>query len=956
MKKLLFASLFFLTALIVNAALPKYLVTAPNPSKFELEAEKELQFFWQQLYGTKLEKISAAAAKGKAAIYLGQTDFAKANGADFSKCDREEWILKSVGDSLIISGGRPVGSLYGVYEMLERVGISFLAPDETYVPSNKPALPKFNEKRKPDFNGRLVYDGIPTLMYRTKATQKPRDMYTLWLLRIRQNGQAIHHIPSRYIGSAFNITTFPNYHSLSNYVNPNLFEKHPEYFQMDAMGRRRKPRGWEYDGSLCMSNKDVRRITLESLRKMIIRDRKKFDKDNWPTIYDISTLDASPYICYCPECKKISAYDGSETGLLLDYINEVAREIRKEYPEIIIRTFGYSPSKKAPTKIMPEKNVLIQLTDSFSTSNPFHPLESKVNKAQKEYFNTWIKTGANLMVWDYLNLGGTYFNPPRIETVFNALQPDFKFFHKNNIRSVFLECSLDGIRPQNFMQLNYHTASRLLVDRNADIEKIADTYLRGYYGPAYEVMAKYFKLIREGIAKDFQFATSMSVGQWKYANSQFMFNMYTDLTKAANALPKDSKYAKRVQYELLVPLWSIIINWDSCEPYFAKSKITKKQLIDELTRYTRNFARRYECRNPQYVDKAFESMILPLKLNVQRPEKFKNVPAKNFKMVTYRDFTPVGNLNSYVAKDPESIHGFALKSANKRPEAHGVNIMIDKRNRFYSTQFVLGNHRASGRVETVLRQVPTDEKYHWYRIPGKIELKSNSYFWGHSWAIQARTAHWYFLTDGNPLDNTWDQVWFHAKFTGPAYVPGSTKDNAVYVDMAVIVRGEKDEQFIKANVNAEFAGKTKNNMPKNWFIASIHKNTGTASVIEKDGKNILQIKTSPKNITDIRRPDSVVCGNNAVVRMQMKVKGEPNIYACIYLYSKNQFLGTRQVRIPASGYVEEAIFDIGRLHKDAIRFVPCIRVDSSSEGKTVEIEDFDVSYAPDFNIHKTQNK
>ena len=53
MKKLLFASLFFLAALIVNAALPKYLVAAPNPSKFELEAEEELQLFWQQLYGTK---------------------------------------------------------------------------------------------------------------------------------------------------------------------------------------------------------------------------------------------------------------------------------------------------------------------------------------------------------------------------------------------------------------------------------------------------------------------------------------------------------------------------------------------------------------------------------------------------------------------------------------------------------------------------------------------------------------------------------------------------------------------------------------------------------------------------------------------------------------------------------------------------------------------------------------
>ena len=951
MKNLLTAILFFTAALTVNAAMPKYLVVAPSPSKFEEEAAKELQFFWEKLYGRKLQQISASEAKGKNAIYLGQTDFAKANGADFNKCGREEWILKSVGDSLIISGGRPVGSLYGVYEMLERLGVAFLTPDETYIPSGKPALPRFSEQRKPDFDGRLIYDGIPLRLHRTKATQAAKELYTLWILRNRINGQVIKTVPSRYVGIPFHITVFPKSHSLSAYVNPNLFEKHPEYFQMDAMGRRQKPKKWSANGSLCMSNKDVRRITLESLRKMIIRDRKNYDKDNWPVIYDISTLDASPFICYCPECKKISAQDGSETGLLLDYINEIAREIRKEYPEIIIRTFGYSASKKAPTKIMPEKNVLIQLTDSFSVSNPFHPIESNINKGQQEHFKSWIKTGVNMMVWDYWNLGGTYFNPPRIETVFNAIQPDFKFFYKNNIRSVFLEATCDEIRPQNYMMLNYFVGARLLVNRNADAEKLADTFLRSYYGPAYPVMAKYFNLIRQGIAKDFQNANSATVGHWKYVTNQFMFDIYNDMTAAAKSLPQDSKYIKRIHFEMIIPLWSILLNWDSCAPYFAKINISKEQIIRELTQYTNEYIRVFENTNPQQAEKIFAEKIAPLKLNIPRPEKFKNVPAKNFKMITYRDFRT--GINTVAVKDPESIHGTAIKSCDKRPERHGINKLIDKKNNFYTTQFVLGNHREPGRVETILRQIPTDEKYHWYRIPGTIELRSNPYFWGQAWAFNARTAHWYFLTDGNPLDNTWDQVWFHAKFTGPAYVPGSTKENAVYIDMAVIVRGEKDEQFIKADVNAEFSGKTKDNMPKGWFVTGIHKNTGTASLGEKDGKASLVIKASPKNITDVRRSAAVVCGNDAVIRMRMRVSGDAYVHACLYLYSQNKFLGYQQIRIPNSGNVEEAVFDLGRLNKNAVRFVPCIRVGTSD--KTVEIDKFDVSYAPDFNIHKQED-
>ena len=44
------------------------------------------------------------------------------------------------------------------------------------------------------------------------------------------------------------------------------------------------------------------------------------------------------------------------------------------------------------------------------------------------------------------------------------------------------------------------------------------------------------------------------------------------------------------------------------------------------------------------------------------------------------------------------------------------------------------------------------------------------------------------LTDGTAADNTWDEVWFSAKFTGPSYVPGSKKDDAIWVDMVVLTR------------------------------------------------------------------------------------------------------------------------------------------------------------------------
>ena len=132
MKKLL-----FLCALVgflqLAAGVPVFLVTGKSPSRLEKIAAEELQFFYQKIYGRKLTVIPESQAKDKSVIYLGNTSFAKTTGVDSSKADREEWILRTVGTNLIISGGVPAGTLYGVYEVLERLGVAFIAPDERYL-------------------------------------------------------------------------------------------------------------------------------------------------------------------------------------------------------------------------------------------------------------------------------------------------------------------------------------------------------------------------------------------------------------------------------------------------------------------------------------------------------------------------------------------------------------------------------------------------------------------------------------------------------------------------------------------------------------------------------------------------------------------------------------------------------------------------------------------------------
>ena len=929
------------------AAVPEYLVTGKNPARLEKIAAEELQLFYQKIYGKKLKVVPESAAGGKNAIYLGNTLFAKKNGIDCEKADKEEWILATKGKNLIISGGLPAGTLYGVYAVLERLGVGFIAPDETVIPQNKPDFPVFNERRKPDMEGRLIYDGIANHLHRVDAPAESRQMYVKWLLRNRINGCATRHVPPIYVGGMYNIP-HPQYHNFCYYVPRSLFDKHPEYFQMDERGRRIKPLSDSMSGSLCLSNKDVRRITLESLRKMIKEDRAKFAKEDWPYVYDISQLDNAPYFCKCPECKKISAAEGSETGLLLDYINHIAREIRKEYPDIIIRTFGYSASKVPPKKVMPEKNVLIQLTDSFSSRDPYKTTESRLDKKYAFYLYEWFKAAPKLMMWDYWNLGGnTYSNPPRVDTVFDAIQPDIKFFHRNKVRAMFYEASMDGNSPQVFMLLNYFVTSHLMVDVNADAEKLADLFIKGYFGPAAPLMKKYFLAIREGVRKDPQIANTCVVGHWRYLTPDFMLKLYKDYHAEIAKLPADSRYAKRIRHELCSPVWYTLANWASYEKTFNAAGITRDKLIAECRKYANEFIVRYGAKKPQKQIKYFNMRFEPITLIIPRPEKFKDVPKHNFRMITYRNFSQKRNLGTSVAKDPESIHGYALKAADKRPECHGIAKLLSKKYKFYTTQFVLGNHKAPGRVELILRDVPQDEKYHWFRIPGSIELQAVSYFWGHAWSIQASTKHWYMLTDGNPLDNTWDQVWFHAKFTGPAYVKGSKKENAIYIDMVVAVRNTEDTAFVGSPAYAKMGPvNKKSKLPQGWEVNGYYKPTGKAEYITKDGKGSFKVTANAQKPTVLTGP-IIPCGKDDVIRVRVRSNG-PKCEIGMYYFKEKGFNGRTFVKAPDTGRQNEYIFYPAQIKKDGIaRCRLAIFVPKGSA--SYEFDQIEIAVAKDLN-------
>jgi hypothetical protein len=104
----------------------------------------------------------AALPANTSAIYLGDTAFARTHGIDPSKLGTEESVIHTADGSLIITGGRPRGTLYGVFDFLESVlGVRWYTPWDEKVPTAAAlTIPKLDRRTLPYLRFRDLSPGM----------------------------------------------------------------------------------------------------------------------------------------------------------------------------------------------------------------------------------------------------------------------------------------------------------------------------------------------------------------------------------------------------------------------------------------------------------------------------------------------------------------------------------------------------------------------------------------------------------------------------------------------------------------------------------------------------------------------------------------------------------------------------------------------------------------------------
>jgi len=457
--------------LAANGQSPYVIVLCEDPLPAERTAAGELQEHLKLVTGAELPIVDEGSAGTRMrAIVVGPGKLlAKVcPDVDLAALKHDGIVMRTVGDAIYLAGGRPRGTLYAVYTFLEDVvGVRWWSATESFVPK-KPTL------EIPELN--TVY--VPKLQYREAFYRGAFD--GVFAVRLKTNGN-FERIPEEY-GGHYRLLGWC--HTFYQLLPPDkYFAQHPEWYS--EIDGKRTAEG----AQLCLTNDEMRaeftRQALEWLRK-----------DPTAGMISIAQNDCGGN-CQCPKCKAVEEAEGSPSGLIIRFVNQVAEDIEQEFPGTLVETLAYSYSRKAPLHAKPRENVVVRLCSI--ECNFAEPLGAgPTNATFKADIDAWAKIAPHLYIWDYVTNFADYILPhPNLR----VLAPNVRLFVDHNAIGLF-EQGDAGCSCSDFPELRAWLLAHLMWDPSRDERALVREFLAGYYGKAADPLQRYLDLTCDAVERE----------------------------------------------------------------------------------------------------------------------------------------------------------------------------------------------------------------------------------------------------------------------------------------------------------------------------------------------------------------------------------------------------------------------------------------------------------------------
>jgi len=449
-------------------------------------AAEELADYLQQITGAQF--ATGPAITGDAwPIYLGAAARERMPDVDFDALHEDGFVVRSSADGLLIAGRRDLGTLYGVYHVLEKyLGVRWFQPTEvgTVVPNdpdlsigtNDPDLSigtidpdlsigTIDEVQEPDFRVRWIESGEWALHNRMNVAvtvnEQPVGVQWLW-----------------------------SFHTHFKLMPPDdYFDEHPEYFAL-IDGKRRSAESGQQGRQLCTSNPEV----IEEMAAAVCR---KLEEEPEIDILALAPQDGGGF-CTCEQCLALDedrpedeAWHARYSNRLAQFNNAVAAIVAREHPDRLIKVGAYAMYMRVPfdPDYRPEPNLAIQACHTYSCNN--HRIAMPTCARNEEMFtkelNRWADLTDHLFIYEYYNKGAWGGLPyPQI----HVIKWDIPYFKDLGVEGFYTQAA--G-RRFPVLGLNHYIASKLLWDAELDVDLLMQDFYAKFYQEAAEPMGRYWE-------------------------------------------------------------------------------------------------------------------------------------------------------------------------------------------------------------------------------------------------------------------------------------------------------------------------------------------------------------------------------------------------------------------------------------------------------------------------------
>jgi len=435
-------------------------------------AAEDLQKYIEKISGATLPIVSDAALKdlGGAVIYVGESEKTKTlplkipRGVtnDFKE---EGYTLYARGNTLALVGndaGPYHGTEYAVVELLTRLGCRWYMPTTygEYLPAMKTiAIRDVTFSDTPDFRQRCWWqNGIPEMQAADAEFKIRNKMSPLPVVGIAGDGTIRQWLPDK-----------------------EYLKTKPEYFAKSMDGSIN-----EYMVNL--TNPDVPALVAA---KMKVEIKAQLDKgiavpqvsiapdDGIPIDFTRETMDTNLGLTgLCGRLNVPTEVSMSEEWFR--FVNKVAAEVGKDYPNALILTNGYANRDIPPQGVTLQPNVAVMYAAIWA--DVLHPLNSPKSwhaSVKRSIIQQWCRINSRVTIYDYdMQMLVTAITPvPGVHKLAVAM-PLMKqfglagFIHE--ARHTYME---EGIQTK-------YLRARMMWDADLNVKDVLDDYYTHWYGAA----------------------------------------------------------------------------------------------------------------------------------------------------------------------------------------------------------------------------------------------------------------------------------------------------------------------------------------------------------------------------------------------------------------------------------------------------------------------------------------